>query len=191
MWEVEVSHLYQTLCTGPMSLSFFCLLVRRSFTLPLSIPLSQAPSDDHLPTCLWSQVMDQHLIFSWETFTAPYFPLKLYVPQKAKISSISPQKPQILIFPLFPPSRLVTHVSLTLILSPGDSVWFLSGRPACSPGLAPVVVPPPVRLNISVKARQGKARGHFSRQLGKTLDFFGLQCVLQGSLKIKKDPKPP
>ena len=40
--------MYQTLWTGPMSLSFLCLLVSLSFIIPLSIPLSQAPSADHL-----------------------------------------------------------------------------------------------------------------------------------------------
>lgn len=42
-------YLYQTLCTGPMSLSLICLLVIRSWCrFPLFIPRSHAPSADHL-----------------------------------------------------------------------------------------------------------------------------------------------
>ena len=41
-------YLYQTLWTGPMSLSLCCLVVRRCCVSPLSIPRNQAPSADHL-----------------------------------------------------------------------------------------------------------------------------------------------
>ena len=42
-------YLYQTLWTGPMSLSRCCRVVRRCCVSPLSIPRNQAPSADHLP----------------------------------------------------------------------------------------------------------------------------------------------
>ena len=41
-------YLYQTLWTGPMSLSLCCLVVRRCCVSPLSIPRNHAPSADHL-----------------------------------------------------------------------------------------------------------------------------------------------
>lgn len=49
-------YLYQTLCTGPMSLSLICLLVSLSPTWPLFIPRSQAPSADHLQYS-WSHII--------------------------------------------------------------------------------------------------------------------------------------
>ena len=51
VWTCSVSpsiYLYQTLWTGPMSLSLCCLVVRRCCVPPLSIPRNQVPSADHL-----------------------------------------------------------------------------------------------------------------------------------------------
>ena len=62
--------MYQTRCTGPMSFSLVCLVVSLSFTLPLSMPLSQAPSEDHQATVEASCLLALPSLLAWHLWSS-------------------------------------------------------------------------------------------------------------------------